>query len=90
MSNKRNAFNYFNQQQLENNKIKLADVVLNLEEYKNKKKETMEFEMKLFVISVSILISTNIYIHKTVSTNIVFLFFIINILITIDNQQLQF
>jgi hypothetical protein len=39
----------------------------NMSAYFNKKKENLEFILKYFLISISILLSTNIYIHKTVS-----------------------
>jgi hypothetical protein len=62
-----------NIQQQEYNNINFKDVIYNLEEYKNKPKEIMNFEIRLFIISVSILISTNIYIHKTVKYSYLFL-----------------
>ncbi len=37
-----------------------------MQNYRSKKKENVEFVLKFFLISLSILFSTNIYIHKTV------------------------
>ena len=37
-----------------------------MQTYRSKKKENVEFVLKFFLISVSILFGTNIYIHKTV------------------------
>jgi hypothetical protein len=37
-----------------------------MEKYRMKKKENIDFEIKYFGISITILLSTNVYIHKTV------------------------
>jgi hypothetical protein len=44
----------------------LRDSEENLSRYCSKSKEDLEFVFKYFLISISILLSTNIYIHKTV------------------------
>jgi hypothetical protein len=45
----------------------LKDAGENLTKYCEKKSENLEFVFKYFLISISILLSTNIYIHKTVN-----------------------
>lgn len=37
--------------------------------YKNKKKEILNFELNYFIVSLSTLLCTNIYIHKAVIFN---------------------
>ncbi len=48
------------------NIISIKDAQENMEKYRSKKKEYVDFELKYFGISIAILLSTNIYIHKTV------------------------
>jgi hypothetical protein len=52
--------------QKEGTVIALKEVEDSLERYRLKRKEIVDFEIKYFIISLSILLSTNIYIHKTV------------------------
>lgn len=49
------------------NTISVIEASENLEKYRSKKKEIVEFEIKSFLISITILISTSVYIHKTVN-----------------------
>jgi hypothetical protein len=46
--------------------ISVIEASEGLEKYRSKKKEILEFELKSFLISITILISTSVYIHKTV------------------------
>lgn len=57
--------NYIDQK--EGTVIGLRDTCESLERYRSKRKEILDYEVKYFLLSLSVLISTNIYIHKTVN-----------------------
>ena len=46
--------------------ISIAESEESLEKYRSKKKEILDFELKYFLISLTVLFSTSVYIHKTV------------------------
>jgi hypothetical protein len=53
-------------EQKEGTLISLKEAKEPMERYRMKTKENVNFEIKYFFISISILLSTNIYIHKNV------------------------
>ncbi len=61
--------------------ISLKDSEESMEKYRMKKKENVDFEIKYFGISIAILLSTNVYIHKTVHYEIILI---------LEYKQLQF
>lgn len=50
----------------EGTQISIKEAEEPMEKYRMKKKEIVDFELKYFLISLSVLLSTNVYIHKTV------------------------
>ena len=50
----------------EGKEINLKDSEEQMNKYLSKKNENLDFELKYFLISLSIIFSTNIYIHKNV------------------------
>jgi hypothetical protein len=48
--------------------ISIKDSEEPMERYRKKKKEIVDFEVKYFFISVAVLFSTCVYIHKTVKS----------------------
>ena len=47
--------------------ISIVEAEESLEKYRSKKKEILDFELKYFLLSLTVLFSTSVYIHKTVN-----------------------
>lgn len=55
-----------NKEQKEGTLITMKEAEETMERFRLKSKENLNFELKYFIIAISILFSTNIYIHKKV------------------------
>ena len=52
---------------IEGTVINIKDSEEPMEKYRKKKKEILDFELKYFFVSLTVLLSTSVYIHKTVN-----------------------